>query len=152
MSTHITATDDQPDQGSGNVLIKIGREELVLTELLYAPGESGPGPHVHREHSGSFWILEGELVFELAGQRIAMGSGGFVSVPTNVVHTFCNEGPGHARFLNFHTPGSVFDEHLRAMARGEEGDDRFDTFDPPADGGRPASDVTICGAREGESV
>jgi mannose-6-phosphate isomerase-like protein (cupin superfamily) len=135
------------------VRIKIGSEDLALTESLYGPGESGPGPHVHHEHSDSFWVLEGELVFEIAGERSVVRSGGFVSVPPDVVHTFRNEGPADARFINLHTPGKGFDEYLRAMARGEEdADERFDTFDPPEDGGRPASEATVSEPGEGEEV
>jgi hypothetical protein len=43
-----------------------------------------------------------------------------------VIHTFRNEGPGDARFLNLHAPSKGFIQHLR-----EGGDpDRFDTFEP----------------------
>jgi hypothetical protein len=52
-----------------------------------------------------------------------------------LVHTFRNEGPGRARFLNLHTPGKRFVEHLRALRDAEtEEDERramemFDTVD-----------------------
>ena len=34
-------------------------------------------------------------------------AGSFVSVPRDVLHTFRNPGPGEARFLNLHAPGSA---------------------------------------------
>ena len=119
------------------VEIKVDRDELVVTESRYGPGESGPGEHVHRQHSDSFYVLEGRLVFELSGERVVVEGGGFVLVPPGLVHTFRNEGPGFARFLNAHTPGCGFADHLR----GRDGD--FDTYDPPADGGRPATDAIV---------
>jgi mannose-6-phosphate isomerase-like protein (cupin superfamily)/ketosteroid isomerase-like protein len=125
------------DEPQRLVEIKVDREELVLTESRYGPGESGPEPHVHREHSDSFYVLDGELVFEVAEERVVVADGGFVLVPPGLVHTFRNEGPADARFLNAHTPGCRFADHLRGK------DVDFDTFDPPEDGGRPASDAVV---------
>ena len=34
-------------------------------------------------------------------------------VPPGVVHGFDNDGPGEARFLNFHAPGCGFVQYLR---------------------------------------
>jgi mannose-6-phosphate isomerase-like protein (cupin superfamily) len=115
-------TDEEPRR----VQVKADRDELAVTESRYAEGESGPGAHFHREHSDCFYVLEGRLVFELDGERTEATAGGFVAVPPLVVHTFRNEGPGDARFLNLHAPSKGFIEHLR-----DGGDpDRFDTYDP----------------------
>ena len=115
-------TDEEPRR----VQVKADRDELAVTESRYAEGESGPGAHFHREHSDCFYVLEGRLVFELDGERTEATAGGFVAVPPLVVHTFRNEGPGDARFLNLHAPSKGFIEHLR-----DGGDpDRFDTYNP----------------------
>ena len=71
---------------------------------------------------------------------------GFVLVPPEVVHTFGNEGPGDARFLNIHAPSKDFHRQLR----GEDVD--FDTQDPPPDGGRPASETLIRAPGEGRAL
>jgi mannose-6-phosphate isomerase-like protein (cupin superfamily) len=114
------------DELSRRVEVKADREELAVTESRYADGESGPDSHFHREHSDCFFVLEGRLVFELDGERMELSAGDFIAVPPKVVHTFRNEGPGDARFLNLHAPSKGFVQHLR-----EGGDpDRFDTFDP----------------------
>ncbi len=114
------------DEPRRHIEVKADRDELAVTESRYAEGEAGPDPHFHREHCDCFFVLEGQLVFELDGQRVELGAGGFAAVPPLVVHTFRNEGPGDARFLNVHAPSQGFIEHLR-----EGGDpDRFDTFDP----------------------
>jgi quercetin dioxygenase-like cupin family protein len=135
------------DEPESFVQIKAGSDELALTESRYAPGESGPGPHIHREHVDAFWVLDGELVFELgAGERVMAPAETFVLVPPEVVHTFRNEGPGDARFLNIHAPSRDFHRQLR----GEDVD--FDTEDPPADGGRPASGVVLRRSGEGKAL
>jgi mannose-6-phosphate isomerase-like protein (cupin superfamily) len=150
--------DQVTDEEKRYVEIKAGLDELALTESRYGEGESGPSAHVHREHSDSFWVLDGELTFELGGGTIAKGSAGtFVLVPPMVVHTFRNEGPGDARFLNLHAPSMGFHDYLRAKRDAgddekEEIEERFDTFDPPPDGGRPASDALLVGAGEGETI
>jgi mannose-6-phosphate isomerase-like protein (cupin superfamily) len=126
------------------LVIDVEREEIVLTWSRYAAGEEGPGPHVHRRHADCFRVLAGELAFGLADRSVRLGAGGFVAVPPGLVHSFRNEGPAEARFLNFHAPGMGFAEHLRAMRDGRDEDaERFDQFDPPPDGGRPASDAVI---------
>jgi quercetin dioxygenase-like cupin family protein len=114
------------DEARRRVEVKADREELAVTESRYAEGESGPDPHFHREHSDCFFVLDGRLVFELEGDPTEARPGDFIAVPPLVVHTFRNEGPGDARFLNVHAPSKGFIEHLR-----DGGDpDRFDTFDP----------------------
>jgi quercetin dioxygenase-like cupin family protein len=58
-----------------------------------------PDPHVHREHTDAFYVLEGELTFAVgpAAERIGVAAGGFVAVPPGVVHSFANEsGAGRA--------------------------------------------------------
>jgi mannose-6-phosphate isomerase-like protein (cupin superfamily) len=130
------------------VQIKASHELLALTDNRYGPGESGPEPHVHLEHADSFFVLGGELSFELGGEGepLRAGAGAFVMVPPGVVHTFRNSGPADADFLNLHAPSKRFADHLRAG--GDAAD--LDTFDPPADGGRPASDAVLRRAGEGE--
>jgi quercetin dioxygenase-like cupin family protein len=126
------------DEPESFVQIKAGLDELAVTESRYSEGESGPGPHIHREHVDAFWVLDGELTFELgAGEVVKAPAETFVLVPPEVVHTFRNEGPGDARFLNIHAPSRDFHRQLR----GEDVD--FDTEDPPPDGGRPATEAIV---------
>ena len=133
------------DRDERTTLIKVGREELTLSWFRYEPGESGPDAHVHRKHSDAFFVIDGEVTFELGPDRevIAGGPGTVAIAPPNVVHTFRNEGPATARLLNIHAPGCGFDEHMRAMRDGREEAGPFDQFDPPPDGGRPLSDARV---------
>lgn len=57
--------------------------------------------------------------FHVAGETVRASMGWFVLSPRGVVHGF---GPGTARMLNFHAPGTPYVG-------------RRDTYDPPEDGG-----------------
>ena len=141
------------DDEATSVLIKADLDEIAVTELRYAPGEHGPEAHVHRRHIDAFYVLDGELVYELARERIRADTGSLVLAPPGVVHTFANEAPHEARFLNVHVPSEGFADYLRAMRDGREADaEQFDEFPPPPDGGRPASDALVSRAGEGETL
>jgi mannose-6-phosphate isomerase-like protein (cupin superfamily) len=132
------------------VQIKAAVEQLALTDNRYGEGESGPDLHVHREHSDCFYVLGGELTFELGADRetLTAAAGTFVAVPPGVVHTFRNEAPADADFINLHAPSKGFADHLRGGGGGGD----FDTFDPPEDGGRPASDAIVRAPGDGERL
>jgi mannose-6-phosphate isomerase-like protein (cupin superfamily) len=127
---------DRPER---TIRILADLEELCLTWTRYVPGEEGPGPHIHREHVDSFYILSGELNFGLGPdvERVKAGPGTFVLAPPEVVHTFRNDGPGEATWLNLHAPSKGFASFLR------DPDFVWDSFDAPADGGRPLSEAIV---------
>jgi quercetin dioxygenase-like cupin family protein len=135
-----------------NVILLAERDQLTITRSRYAPGERGPDPHVHREHTDSFYVLQGELAFRLGpnGQETRVPGGGFVAVPPNVSHSFDNASDADARFLNFHTPDGGFAQYMRDLRDGNEA--TFDSFDPPGGGGLPASEAIVSGPGEGERM
>lgn len=141
---------DRPER---TLRILVDREELTLTWFRYEPGEQGPDPHVHKRHSDSFYVLEGELAVKLGPdlETVRGVPGTLAAAPPGVVHTFSNESDATAVFLNLHAPGAGFGEMLRARRDGREEDaERFDQFAPPPDGGRPFADAVVCGPGEGE--
>lgn len=137
---------------SRDVKILAADPELTVTWSRYAPGEQGPGLHVHHEHTDAFYIIEGELTFRLGpdARSLVVGAGGFVAVLPNIAHGFANEGDAEARWLNFHAPDAGFAGYMRAARDGVERG--FDSFDPPADGGLPADGAVITGPGEGERL
>jgi quercetin dioxygenase-like cupin family protein len=140
------------DRDAREVVLLVDHREISMTRSRYAPGERGPDPHVHRDHVDSFYVLEGGLTFALGpeAERVRVPAEGFVSVPPNVIHSFANEGSAQARFLNFHTPDGGFAAYMRGRRDGVEAS--FDSFDPPADGGRPATEAVVSGPGEGERL
>jgi mannose-6-phosphate isomerase-like protein (cupin superfamily) len=127
---------DRPER---TIRILADLPELCMTWTRYVPGEEGPGPHIHREHVDAFFILTGELDFGIGPEveRVKAGPGTFVLAPPEVVHTFRNDGPDDATWLNFHAPSKGFASFLR------DPDFAWDSFDAPADGGRPLSEAIV---------
>jgi mannose-6-phosphate isomerase-like protein (cupin superfamily) len=134
------------------IVLLFDRPELTITWSRYGARERGPELHVHREHTDAFYVLEGELTFGVGprSQRVRAPAGTFVAVPSDVVHTFANRSGAEADWLNIHAPDQGFAAYLRASRDG--GDAPWDSFDPPADGGRPAVDAIVSGARDGEPL
>ena len=148
-------------QGGGETITALDRRDVALladrpqmsiTWSRYGPGEVGPDPHVHREHTDAWYVLDGELTFTLGpdSERRSAGAGTFVAVPPNLIHSFANEGATDARFLNFHTPDGGFAAFMRGMRDGLG--IGFDSFNPPADGGIAASEAVLHGPGEGERL
>jgi quercetin dioxygenase-like cupin family protein len=135
-----------------DLVILAERDDITITRMRYGPGERGPDLHVHREHTDAFYVVGGELTFVLGREadRIRVTAGSFVAAPPNVAHSFFNEADADAHFLNFHTPDQGFAEYLRGQRDGEKVP--FDSFDPPADGGRPAAQAIVTGPGEGERL
>ena len=98
------------ERESRDVILLVAREETSMTWSRYGPGERGPDPHVHREHTDSFYVVSGELAFRRGPEpeRAIVPAGGFVAVPPNVIHAFANEGAYEAVFINVHTPDGGF--------------------------------------------
>jgi quercetin dioxygenase-like cupin family protein len=138
------------EQESRTSRIKVGRDELLLSESWYAPSQQVARPHIHREHSDAFYVLEGEVLFHVAGETRSLRAGAFVLAPPGLVHGF-DVGPEGARHLNLHTPGAAFARLTRARRDGVKLDPLDgDTFSPPDDGGLPATDAVVLAAGEGE--
>ena len=89
------------------------------------------GPHVH-QHAEAFYVLEGELTFEIGaeGQTITVGAGGFVAVPPGTVHAYGTAGDQPARWLIVHAPDGGFADFMRGLRDGVEVDwDMTPVFD-----------------------
>lgn len=91
------------------------RGRFALVESTFPPGFQGPPPHRHGEMHDCFYVIEGTLAFQVAGERVEAGPGTFLAVPPGVVHTFANEGDVPARVLNLYTPAGL-EAYLRELA------------------------------------
>lgn len=72
--------------------------------ITMAPHRHGPPIHEHRDEDDAFYVLEGELTFEVEGDEIVATPGTFVLVPPGIRHTFANHGDTAVRMLNIHAP------------------------------------------------
>ena len=105
-----------PGQGvrTGNVEF-LGLSEhsprFNVSVITMAPSARGPESHVHEDGDDAFYILEGELTFELDEGEVPAPTGTFVLVPPRVRHTFRNALDRPTRVLNIHAPAG-FDHRL----------------------------------------
>ena len=131
---------DAPDR---RVEILADHDALHATWSRFGPRRDGADPHVHRDHTDLFYVLEGELTVALGPGRdeVTLPAGTLAAIPPLVVHGFRNAADAEVRYLNFHAPGQGFAAYMRGLRDGRPVD--FDQWPPPADGGRPASDAIV---------
>ena len=67
-------------------------QPIAITDITVPPGFPGPVRHRHASMTDIFYVLEGELAFDLGGEWRVLGPGSFVLVPPGVAHTFANRG------------------------------------------------------------
>ncbi|MBM4071152.1 MAG: cupin domain-containing protein [Planctomycetes bacterium] len=72
--------------------------KYALWEAIVPPG-GGPPPHVHSREEEGFYILEGEMTFQLDAERIVAKAGMFANMPVGTPHSFKNESGKPARML-----------------------------------------------------
>jgi quercetin dioxygenase-like cupin family protein len=70
----------------------------ALLEATVTPG-GGPPPHVHSREQEGFYILEGEIAFQIGDERTVASAGMFANMPVGCPHSFKNETSKPARML-----------------------------------------------------
>ena len=86
---------------------------LTIVEITEAPGAEAP-LHVHHRDHETFWILDGDISFEVGGQTIPASAGDAVFGPRGVPHRY-TVGPNGCRMLFIMTPGG-FETLVRDMS------------------------------------
>jgi quercetin dioxygenase-like cupin family protein len=72
--------------------------KYAIWEAIVPPG-GGPPPHTHSREEEGFYILEGEITFQVGEQRFTAGPGTFANMPIGSLHSFRNESRTTARML-----------------------------------------------------
>jgi len=102
--------------GGGLHTWKLTSEEtggaFLLFEFVGEQGKVTP-VHIHPASDETFYILEGEILLDLDGERRPLGAGGVVVIPRGAPHAFMVTSP-EARMLTFQTPGT--DEQFYRVA------------------------------------
>ena len=89
---------------------------------VYTPVESrilpggGPPLHIHRREDEAFYVLEGEIAFQVGDQKISASAGTFLQAPRNIPHTYKNEGKSPVRMLVFIMPPG-FENFVKEVAK-----------------------------------
>ena len=104
---------------------------IGIVENLVRPGWPGPPLH-HHAFDETFYVLEGELTFQVGADRVVGRAGDTLFVARGVHHTLANLADSSARYLLVCTPGG-FEQRF--------GPDADST--PPG----PTTDVIVVGPR-----
>ena len=87
----------------------------ALSEIRVTPS-NGPPPHIHSHDDEAFFVLDGEITFQIGDQKIAAKAGSFVQGPRGIAHTFMNTGKSPARMLVLIMP-SGFENFVKEFAQ-----------------------------------
>jgi quercetin dioxygenase-like cupin family protein len=87
--------------------------QLTIVEITAPPGLEAP-LHVHHRDDEGFWILEGDVTFEVGDARIEARAGDYVFGPRNIPHRYTVGNDG-CRMLLIMVPGGLEDV-LRATS------------------------------------
>jgi quercetin dioxygenase-like cupin family protein len=72
--------------------------KYAMWEAIVPPG-GGPPPHVHSREEEAFYILEGEIMFTVNGEKVVALAGMFANMPVGTPHSFKNESDQPAKML-----------------------------------------------------
>jgi mannose-6-phosphate isomerase-like protein (cupin superfamily) len=105
------------------VWVKLGHADThggyAIIESV-TPPQGGPPVHRHSREDESFYVIEGDFVFEIDGQQFPAGSGCTLFAPRGTAHTFQNIGKTPGRLLVIVQPAGldVFFEEVAQVASG----------------------------------
>jgi quercetin dioxygenase-like cupin family protein len=115
---------------------------VSVIESVVPAGFPGPPLHLH-DFDEAFYVIEGELTFQVEDQLVTKGPGELAFAPRNVPHTFANRSGAEARYVLVCTPAG-FERYFARMAAEQEG------VDPPEWALQDWQKVTRVGPRIGE--
>ncbi|HEX9092003.1 MAG TPA: cupin domain-containing protein [Anaerolineales bacterium] len=94
-------------RGISRVFFKVSTEDshggLLVVERTHHT-KVGPGRHFHYEQDEWFYVVEGEYIFEIGGERIRLKPGDSVFGPRKVPHVWAFVGDQPGRILFIFTP------------------------------------------------
>lgn len=116
---------------------------VSVTEIVVPPQSAGPPLHTH-DFDEAFYMLEGELIFQLEDALVTKGAGELFFAPRNLVHALANHSGAPARYVLVCTPAG-FERHWARIAADAAG------VEPPQWAQQPIPEVTVVGPQIMES-
>jgi len=116
--------------------------KVAVVDNDVAAGFGGPPLH-HHDFDEAFYVIEGELTFQLGDERFTRRAGELAFAPRGAHHTFANLSGADARTLIVITPAG-FERYFDRMAAKQAG------VEPPPSALEPWSEVVVVGPRIGE--
>jgi quercetin dioxygenase-like cupin family protein len=115
---------------------------LSVIENVLPAGFPGPNLHTH-DFDEAFYVLEGELTFQVEDDLVTAGPGEFAFAPRGVRHTLANRTDAPARYVLVCTPAG-FERYFARMEAEQQG------VEPPEWALQPTPPVETVGPRIGE--
>lgn len=105
--------------GFSSILFKVSTREtngglFVIEHENLRKG--GPALHYHLHQEEWFYVMEGEVLFQVGNGRKLLHSGESVLGPRMVPHAFCGIGEKPGRMLIAFTPAGKMEDFFRAIA------------------------------------
>jgi quercetin dioxygenase-like cupin family protein len=113
-----------------------------IVESTMPAGAPGPPLHVHDFHE-TFYVLEGELTFQLGDELFTRAAGEVAFAPRREPHTYANLSGATAQALLVCTPAG-FERYFDRIAA------RIAGVEPPPEASKPIPEVTTVGPAIGE--
>jgi len=110
---------------------------VSVTEIVVPPHSAGPPLHTH-DFDEAFYMLEGELIFQVEDALVTKGAGALSFAPRNIAHTLANHSNASARYVLVCTPAG-FERHWARIAADAAG------IEPPQWALQPIPEVTVVG-------
>jgi quercetin dioxygenase-like cupin family protein len=102
--------------GYSEILFKTSSAEtptlFAIEHTKLIPGW-GPPLHLHFSQEEWFYVMEGEVLFQVGDQRLTLKPGDSLLGPRNIPHAFTAVGPNPARMLITYTPGGQMEQFFR---------------------------------------
>jgi mannose-6-phosphate isomerase-like protein (cupin superfamily) len=98
-----------------DVLLRSEESDGVVSIIDNTVPANWPGPFLHKhDFDEAFYVLEGELTFQVEDELITRRAGELAFAPRGVAHTLANHSDGRARYLLVCTPAG-FERYFARM-------------------------------------
>jgi mannose-6-phosphate isomerase-like protein (cupin superfamily) len=106
--------------GIARVFFKVSTEDshgsLLVVEMTHHT-KGGPARHLHYEQDEWFYVVEGEYIFEIDGERLRLKPGDSVFGPRKVPHVWAFVGDQPGRILFVFTPAGQMEAFFRGPGK-----------------------------------
>ena len=105
-------------------VVRSADSEGRLAVFVFPPGEHHPyrgAPlHVHHEQDEWIYVMTGEFVAEVGGERMRLKLGDSLLMPMKVPHRWSVAQDSHCGAIHLYTPAGLMETEWASVARGED--------------------------------
>lgn len=80
--------------------------QYTIIEAIVRPG-GGPPPHLHHNEEETFYVIDGEVTFQVGDDRVTVQPGTFLNLPIGQPHAFKNESDRNAKMIITLSPAGL---------------------------------------------